>query len=331
MRESAARYAPFGALSAHLATQDGHDEDVPRVPRLAEAGRHPARPAARRALGRHHRRIARGRRGGGKARLLLLVVPGPAGALRGERGALDRRPLPLGEEADRVRRAARVAPAHLRRLGRHLLLQDRGAALPLGRRDRTPDRPAGPRQPGGEHARPALLGDPAGLRARDLPGHHAPVRLPEHREGHRPGHGQGLRRADLDEQPAGIPRLHALPVELPAGPRPGGDRAVGDQGPRAEHRLRRLHHHGAGHDHRALHPRRAVPRAGRARGQGIRSGRCQGRGRAPPRPPRRNGAGGHHRRRPAPAAGAARRPDHAARHPGARGGLEHHRRLPLAR
>ena len=34
----------------------------------------------------------------------------------------------------------------------------------------------GPRQPGGEHPRPALLRDAPGLRARDLPGHHAPVR-----------------------------------------------------------------------------------------------------------------------------------------------------------
>ena len=42
-----------------------------------------------------------------------------------------------------------------------------------------------------------------------------------------------------------------------------------------------LHHHGAGHDHRALHPRRAVPRAGRARGARRRS-------RAPARPWRRS-------------------------------------------
>ena len=77
-----------------------------------------------------------------------------------------------------------------------------GSALPLGGRVRLPDRRAGPRQLGEEHARPALRGDLQDFVLETYPGTMRPVGLQEHREGPDRDTGAALRRADLDEQPA---------------------------------------------------------------------------------------------------------------------------------
>ena len=145
-------------------------------------------------------------------------------------------------------------------------------------------------------------------------------------------HRHAVRRQDLDEQPAR--RTAATPSSSRATSRTAAGR-------RRCSRCRRTRARTSSSS--ATSPWSSgmiivlFTRVGQARERAALEARDAGSGgakvarRGPPGPPRRHRPGRGHGRRAPPAAGAARRSDHAARHPGARGGLEGHRGLSLAR
>ena len=291
MRESAARYAPFGAWPRHPAPQDGHDEDVPRVPRLAEARRHPARPAARGALGRDHRRI---RAPASRWRDGSSTTPGGSSSCRGSSRSTWRSRSPTSSPGGRSGSAssslhaslllifAGSAVTYFFKIEGSLFLWEGETGFQIVERDRenrvvsTHDLPfsvtlqdfvletyPGTMRPSGFKSIVKVTDRTPGTLYDAQIWMNNPL---EHR-------GYTLFQSSYQQDRG----REATVLSVAKDP---GQNIV----------FAGLHHPGAGHDRRALHPHRAVPRAGRARGARRRLRRRQGRGRRCSSPPCRGTA-----------------------------------------